>query len=122
MTSCAELKLIYEQFLTLESQISDFIKTESFSDIISLLDHKEKLTKRLINAHKTADVSKEEAKELKIYEKELREKDRHNLEILEKRFGDVKEELKLAKSKLKINFAYGYQSQKGQGKLVDFSE
>lgn len=122
MTQFANLELLYNQFFNLADEIKQMIEEEDYSEAIIKLDYKDKLMKKLSVTQKTVIFSEEEKARLHQIEQKLQEKERENINYINKLRNEMGQKLKSTNSRVKMNSAYDMYSKKSSGVIVDISE
>lgn len=122
MTKFSQLELIYNQFVNLSNELNTLIEDEEYDYVIEKLPHKDKLIKKLLNAKKTANLTKEENEKIELIEKSIREKETKTLNNLKKLQDELAIEIKATKSKVKIGSAYAIEPENEHGIMIDISE
>ncbi len=122
MTQFSQLKLLYNQFFKLAEEIKSMIVNEEFNEAISIVQRKENLIKSIIEAKKTLEISGEEKTEMENLEKDLKEMELVNINLLKDLQNEVAQQLGKTTKNLKLNNAYSAQDDENSGSMLDFSE
>jgi hypothetical protein len=122
MTDFEQLKLIYNQFFNLATEIKSMINNEEYNEAISKLQYKEALIEKFATAKKTMNLTETEMKEMHEIEAKFIEAERNNLDFLKNLRSEVANELKKVNSNLKITKAYSKKAESQGGSILDLSE
>lgn len=122
MTKFSQLELIYNQFVNLSNELNTLIEDEEYDYVIEKLPQKDKLIKKLLNAKKTAVLTKEENEKIELIEKSIKENETKTLNNLKKLQDELAIEIKATKSKVKIGSAYAIEPENEHGIIIDISE
>lgn len=122
MTQFQNLELLYNQLLNLADEIKMMVDKEQYDEAVEKMQYKDKLIKKLINTKKTVVFSPEDQEKLELIEKKLQEKEQNNIELANKIFKEMGENLNKTKSKVKISSAYSVQNETARGMFIDISE
>ncbi|HNW25400.1 MAG TPA: hypothetical protein PLG15_02500 [Candidatus Gastranaerophilaceae bacterium] len=122
MTQFSQLKLLYNQFFRLSDEIKSMIVNDEFNEAISVVQRKDALIKAIIEAKKTLEIKEEEKSEMEALEKDLKEKELANINLLKDLQHEVAQQLGKTNKSLKLNSAYSAQNDENSGSMLDFSE
>lgn len=122
MTQFENIEILYNQFFNLTDEIRKLIEQEEFSLAAEKIEYKEQLILKLVNAKKTLNCSEEEKLRMLEYEKQIKEKDKENLDFLTSLREDLKEQLTITKQKIKVSSVYRKNTENKTGVFCDLSE
>lgn len=122
MTQFQNLELLYNQLLNLADEIKMMVDKEQYEEAVEKMQYKDKLIKKLINTKKTVVFLPEDQEKLELIEKRLQEKEQNNIELANRIFKEMGENLNKTKSKVKISSAYSVQNETNRGIFVDITE
>ena len=107
MAQYDQIMLFYNQLLNMADEIHDLIQKNMFDEILDKLNYHDKVFIQLKLAKKCTTLTEEEQKEIDAIEEELRQKEKHNIELLQHNMRKVKKELDGLNFKSKVKKAYG---------------
>lgn len=122
MTQFSQLKLLYDQFFRLSDEVKSMIVNEEFNEAISVVQRKDNLIKNIVEIKKTLEITNEEKIEMEALEKELKEAELANINLLQDLQHEVAHQLGKTTKNLKLNNAYFSKNDKNSGSMLDFSE
>ncbi len=123
MTDYIEVERLYKQYFNFEDQIKILIDEENFDEASSVVLLRNELLTKLMNARKTLqNLTEEQARQLKEFDKLLKNKNKSNIEFLKASQTEVDKELQSTQKKVKINTAYSMQTTQKQGVFLDVTE
>lgn len=122
MSQFEQLKMLYNQFLTLAAEIKSMIDQEEYNEAISKLQHKNTLIQRLATIKKNLALSEEENEEILKIEEMVKDAEKTNLEYMKGLRSEVAAELKKINKTLKVSNAYSKGNSQQQGSILDLSE
>lgn len=123
MSQYNQILLFYNQLLNMADEISGMIEKELFDDILTKIQSHERIATQIRLIKRCTEFSTEEQEEIKRLELLIKEKEKNNIECLQKNMNDVKKELDNLKIKNKIVNAYTQDtSQREQGSIIDIED
>lgn len=122
MTQFQNLEILYNQLINLADEIKMMVDKEQYEEAVEKMQYKDKLIKKLINTKKTVVFSLEDQEKLELIEKKLQEKEQNNIDLANKIFEEMGQNLNKTKKKVKISSAYSVQNETARGMFVDITE
>src|SRR5574344_1979934 len=111
MTEFKQLKILYDNFEKLETELSKLKENERTD-----------LSKEIYLAQKTVSLTKEQSEEINKLNKEISKRTQTIIEELETSHKELAKELKETNQKVKINSAYSQSEQVNLGNMIDTAE
>ncbi len=123
MAQYDQLLLFYDRLLTIADEIEDMIQKELFDDILDKIQIHDKIFVQIRLAKKCTILTEEQQAEINRIEKELKEKEKKNIEVLQSNMVEVKQELDKLKLQNKLKQAYSQDTtHQEQGSIIDVDD
>ena len=123
MAQYDQLLLFYDRLLTIADEIEDMIQKELFDDILDKIQIHDKIFVQIRLAKKCTVLTEEQQAEINRIEKELKEKEKKNIEVLQSNMVEVKQELDKLKLQNKLKQAYSQDTtHQEQGSIIDVDD
>lgn|SRR5574344_89879 len=122
MTEFKQLKILYDNFEKLETELSKLIENENFDEATLKVNERTDLSKEIYLAQKTVSLTKEQSEEINKLNKEISKRTQTIIEELETSHKELAKELKETNQKVKINSAYSQSEQVNLGNMIDTAE
>ena len=123
MAQYDQLLLFYNQLLNMADEIHELIEKELFDDILDKMQTHDKLLIQIRLAKKCAQLTPYEEEEVERLQKELKIKEKLNIELLQNNMNAVKLELDRLKMQNKLKRAYGQENAaQNQGSIIDVED